>query len=546
MTGASEALARGRAAYARHAWGDAFAAFREADAAEPLGVEDLDQLAMAAHLLGRDDDATGIGARAFRAALDAGQEQSAARTAFWTGFKHMQRGEFAAGGAWFERAGALVEQLGGDVVEAGYLHIPQGLQALESSRPDEGLAHFTEVLRIGDRFGDPDLRTLGRLGSGQARIALGEVATGLRLLDQAMLAVTSDEASAVVAGIVYCATIEACHHQLDLRRAQEWTVALTEWCERQPDLVPYRGQCRLYRAELMRIHGDWRNAGEETRRAEALLIGPPPDPAVGEAHYLQAELDRLRGSLPAAERGYTDGSRFGRRPEPGLALLRVAQGKVDAARGMLRRALEETPRDARVLAACVEAALAAGDLDEAREDADRLGRVAEDSAQDVVRAIAAEADGTVRLAEGDAPGALRRLREAWTGWQAVGAVYDGARVRVAIAAACDALGDADTAAMERSAAREVFAALDARPMLELLASAGPEASASAGHPHGLSAREVEVLGLVAGGRTNREIAAELGISERTVDRHVSNVYTKLDVSTRAAATAWAIGHGLGS
>ena len=366
---------------------------------------------------------------------------------------------------------------------------------------------------------------------------MGERDRGIRLIDDAMVGVTAGEVSPSVAGMVYCATIEDCHSVFDMRRAQEWTTALTDWCATQPDLV-FRGRCLIYRAELMRFHGDWSTAADEVQRARLVLAGPPVSPAIGEAHYEEAELHRVRGRFDEAERAYAEGSAFGRRPEPGLALLRLAQGRAASARSMIARALEERPDDPRLLEAAVTIALGRNDAAEARSFVGPLRQSAGTDVPALLEAITARAEGLVLLAEGEPREALRSLRAAFGLWRELDAPYDAALVRVAIAQACRALGDDETAELETAAARRVFEALGAAPALAAL-------DGGAGHPsHGLSPREVEVLHQLAGGRTNREIADELGISERTVDRHVSNLYTKLDVSTRAAATAWAYEHGL--
>ena len=364
-----------------------------------------------------------------------------------------------------------------------------------------------------------------------------------------MTAVIAGEISPIVSGIVYCAVIEACHQLYDLRRAQEWTSALTRWLDSQPDLVPFRGNCLIYRAELMRLHGAWQDATVEAERARVLLSRPPPEPGVGEAIYQLAELDRLRGAFESAESGYREAGSWGRLPEPGHALLRLAQGDVGAASTAIRRAQAEAVDDlvlSRLFEPAVEIALAAGDVVIAREAADRLADLGAQADAPLLRAMALRADGAVRLAEGDVEGALGVLRRAWEAWAALDAPYDAARVRVLTATACATLGDADGAALEADAAREVFERLGATPDLARLdAGVGTSADAdAAGAPGGLSAREVEVLRLVAAGLTNRAIADALTISERTVDRHVSNIFTKLDVSTRAAATAFAYEHGL--
>jgi DNA-binding NarL/FixJ family response regulator len=283
---------------------------------------------------------------------------------------------------------------------------------------------------------------------------------------------------------------------------------------------------------------------DEVGRARDWLLLPPPKPAVGEAYYLQGELHRLRGEFDAAEAAYRDGATWGRRPDPGIAMIRLAQGNHRAAAASLRRALDEADPIARprLLEPFVEVMLAAGDVEAAEAAARELATIGRQGAQPpLLRAIAARADGLVKLAKGDPKAALVALRSAWELWQTLDAPYESARARVAIALACQALGDADGAAIELAAARKAFDELGALPDRD---RADALAGSSTPAPGGLSPRELEVLRLVASGGSNRDIAANLGISERTVDRHVSNIFTKLDVSSRTAATAFAYEHRL--
>ena len=545
--GPSGALANGREAFAREAWADAYAALMEADEAQPLGLDDLELASLSGYLVGRDDASVDLQTRAYAEALRGGDVDRAARHAFWLGFRLLNRGEPVRGGGWLARAGRLADEAGADSVVHGYLLLPAAIGTEEAGDFEGAHAAFGEAARIAGLHADTDLATIARLGLGTTMIGLGQVAHGTALLDDAMVAVTAGEVSPQVMGIVYCAVIEACQRIFDLGRAHEWTAALAGWCEAHPDLVPYRGSCLVYRADLMTLHGAWPEALDEARRAST-AARLAADPVAGAAAYRRAELHRLRGEADEAEEAYREANRLGLVPQPGLALLRLDQGRVAAAASAIRRAVDGATDAAarpRLLDAFVEIALAAGDVAGAGAAADELAALALELDAPVLVALAARAEGAVLLAEGEVASGLDELQRALAAWQSVEAPYEAARTRLLIAQACHRLGDDDTAELELDAADRALGDLKAAPALRRLEALRNRPSpATHQAPGGLTPRELEVLRLVASGKTNRAIAGDLVISEKTVARHVANIFTKLDLSSRSAATAYAYEHGL--
>jgi ATP/maltotriose-dependent transcriptional regulator MalT len=551
-----DAVEAARAAFRRRAWAEAHALLTAADEQGSLAAADLEQLAVAGYLLGRDDESAHAWERAHRELVATGDHDGAARCACWLAIQLFLAGHEARAGGWLARANRLVDDAGRDGIATGYLLVPAALQALEDGDLLAASERFAAASVIAERFGDPDVVALARLGRGQVLLAEGDAEGGLTLFDEVMVAVTTGEVSAVPAGIVYCAVIEACIAAFDVRRAAEWTEALTRWCEDQPDLVPFRGQCLVHRSQILQAHGEWAAAASEAERA-CHHLAAPPHPALGVAFYQQAELHRLRGEHAAAERAYRLAGGHGRDPAPGSALLRLAEGRVDAAAAAIRRMVDEAP-DPRtrppVLAACAEIMVAAGDVDAARAAADELDGLATARGAPLLTAMAGHATGAVLLASGDPSAALRSLRRACTAWQSLVNPYESARARVLIARACTQLGDRDAADAEVEVARATFDRLGARWELDQLATAAPAddgrrpPARTAIDPLGdaarLTVREGEVLRLVAAGLTNREVGAELFISEHTVARHLQNIFTKTGCSSRTSATAYAFQHGI--
>jgi DNA-binding NarL/FixJ family response regulator len=543
--GAVSELELGRDAYARRAWTSTYESLSRADDAEALAASDLESLAVAAYMLGRVPEYLRALERAHDGYRAAEELPAAARAAVFLGVNLAMLGELGQAGGWFARAERLVDRAGADCAERGYLLLPAAAMAEATGDYTAVCDAAAEAVAIAERFGDRDLFALGAHVHGNALISLGSIAEGFKLLDEAMLAAIGDELSPVVTGVVYCGAIAGCEEAFDVRRAREWTGALSRWWEAQPDMVAFTGRCLAHRAEILQLRGAWAEALEEALRARERCERAMNLLAAGQAAYQQAEILRRRGDLADAEAAYREAHAFGREPQPGLALLRLAQGDAVAAAAAVRRSLAETRsplKRSRLLPAYAEITIAAGELEEARRASDELEETARDYPSAMLRAIAAHIKGAAELATGDPQTSLITLRSALLAWQELEAPYEAARARVELALACRALGDEDTASLELGAARRVFDELGAKPDLARVDALARRSDA--GETYGLSRRELEVLRLVAAGKTNRDIAATLVVSEHTVARHVQNILTKLRLSSRTAATAFAFEHDL--
>jgi tetratricopeptide (TPR) repeat protein len=420
--------------HSRYAWTDLYERLSAADLESPLQPGDLEQLAAAAYLIGKDDEAAAIWARAHQEFITRGLPERAARSAFWLAFSLLQKGERARGAGWVARARRLLDDSGRECVERGYLLLPAGMERIGAGDLQRAHACFCDAADIADHFADADLAALARHSRGRVLLRMGETEAGIALLDEAMAAVDAGDVSPIVAGDVYCSVVEGCLEIFDVRRAREWTGVLTAWCESQPDLVPYRGQCCVRRAEILQLHGEWSEALDQALQACQWLTRPPGEPAAAAAFYQRGELHRLRGERSEAEEAYRRAHQLGRSPQPGLALLRLAQGRTAAAALSIRRAVDEAHSRAsrvRLLPAAVDIMLAAGDLQTASAAAGELQEIARDLGAPLLRAVAAQARGAVLLATGQRSAMpSTALRQAWTHWQELEVPYEAARVRV--------------------------------------------------------------------------------------------------------------------
>ncbi|MFP3578102.1 response regulator transcription factor [Arthrobacter sp. fls2-241-R2A-200] len=541
MTAPATALDLGRSAYFERRWRDALDYLARADTEGGLPPADIELAASVAMLLGLTMESVDYLSRAHDEFLTLGDTDSAARCAAWLVLFLMDMGEEARGNGWLSRAKHLLQGMKGPSAAEGYLLIPAGLGSLRAGNPEAGRALFSRALDMGLACHDKDLEAMGLLGVGTSQVSLGHTDEGLQLLDEVMVAVGAGEVSPIPAGIIYCAVLGSCRVAHDVQRAQEWTVALERWCGDRPDMVMFSGQCQAHRAELLILHGAWDDAMSVARSAEGRVRKGDPDATFG-AWYQQGEVFRLRGSFEEAGAAYAMAAETGFEPVPGIAFLQLAQHRTQQARATIRRAVEgaDAANRRRLLPALVDVELAAGNLEAAKTASHELAAPLNHQSRPLELALAAQAEAQVLLAE-DPASSLQAGRRAWRLWYSLEAPYEAARCRVLVGRACAAMGDADSAAMEFEAAKAEFVDLGALPAVaEVLELSGEKPKGESQ----LTARELEVLRLIAGGRSNRSIARELYLSEKTVARHVSNILSKLSVPSRAAATSFAFQHRL--
>lgn len=538
----TDTLAAAREAYRRRDWRGARDGLVAADAAGGLTADDVFTLADAAWWLGEVERSLAAGERAYRLYLDGDRPARAAMAAIHIAVDLLLRGDDVVGSGWIRRAERLLDDQP-EGVEHGYLRYLVEVEAsLGGPDLDAVIASAERVEALGRTHEDPNLVALGILGQGRALVKQARTTEGMALLDEAMVAVLTEDLAPEWSGNVYCHLMSACHEVGDIRRAVAWTEATSRWLQTLPDAVLFTGICRVHRSQVLQASGGWdqaeREAEQVCRDLEHLHVA-----SVAEGYYQVGELRRLRGDLVGAEEAYEQARQRGREPQPGLALLQLARGRARASAAGIATALagELDPLARfRLCAARVEIALAAGELDAAEEACAEVEATAERYGSSGLDATARAARGAVLVGRGRPEEALVALRSACQRWRELGIPYDAAKVGVLLAQACAALGDADGAERELDTAVDVFDRLGAVADADGVATRrGSRRSAD-----GLTARELEVLTEVASGSSNRQIADELSISEKTVARHLSNIFVKLGCSSRTAAAAYAFEHGL--
>jgi class 3 adenylate cyclase len=470
-------IAAARQALDHHAWHEAFDLLRQADAERALSAEEFELLGEAAWWSGRMDDCIAARERAFAAHQREGHPRQAARVALQLVRDYAGKLQGSVSSGWFKRAERLLKDQP-DSVERGWLEMMRARNANNAAEFDAAAELAARAVDIGARFGDLDLQALALMYQGMAMISRGDVDEGWALLDEATVAAVGGELQPSTTGIVYCNVISMCAEVADYRRAGEWTEAAKRWCDRQA-ISGFPGLCRVHRAEIMRLRGAWVEAEEEARRACTELQDHGIPAFAGDGFY-EVGLVRMRmGDEQAAEDAFQQANELGRDPQPGLALLRLAQGRADAAASMIQRALDETPEPLyriRKLPARVDIALASGDVDTAESAAAEIGEIAERFGSMVHRAEAEVARAKVLVHRGDAEAAMTLARKAWRTWQEIDAPYEAALARTVLGRAYLAAGDEEGARLELRAARaaleKIGAVPDARQVVALLGDGG--------------------------------------------------------------------------
>lgn len=537
-------LERARAFRASYAWRQACDEFRAAGGPAVLSVEDAECFAECAQIVGFRDDAIAALVRAFEERAANGQVRPAVASAFWLWQAYHLNGESAQANGWLARARELGPDDAGE--EPGWLLITSAYGRMGAGAYDEAVTLLARARDRAARTHDGDQLAFSTLLTGRALILGGRFTDGLDLLDDGMLRVLAGQTTPRATSLLFCAAIGTCEIEVhDVARVREWSAALGAWLDKVPPFGgPFYGHCLTYHAVHLRLAGKWTAALAQLEEACRSLANGSGMRFMGHARYELGESHRLLGDFAEAVEAYRTAAFTGGPTQPGLALLRLALGDVPAAAAGIRRALGESVGPAarvELLPAAVTVLLAADAADEASAAADQLGGLAEHFAADSVRATHARALGELALAKDDWRAALPELRRAAGLWRDLDIPYETARCSVLLATAYRGAGDDEAADLELESAREAFTRLGARADLQVVQGMLRHADVAL---HGLSRREVEVLRLIVQGLTNRAIGTELFLSERTVQRHVSNIFDKLGVTSRTQAATHAIDLGI--
>lgn len=543
----SDAVRAGRQAYSAGNWQETFDLLSNECRLVELEARDIECLGDAAYLIGKDEEALRFWTSAHNAHIDGNDIGRAARVGILISLTMLLKGELSQCNGWIARIERLLEPVDACPAEREFLRLLAAIKRMFGGDPAGALPSFDSAIAKGSAVIDADLLAIGLLCRGQALVATGDATEGAACLDEAMVCVTSGQVSPILSGVIYCAVILTCQSVFDSERAREWTGAFDGWCRTQPDLVPFRGQCLIHRSEILQMTGDWPRAMEEADRA-CHWLADRTEATAGRAQYQKGEMHRLTGELETAGRCFARAFQLGYDSQPGRALLRLAANQAEAAAESIRAACgagyatspaNSDPERLRLLGPSVEICLSAGQIETAIAAAEELSGWAGTFEAPLLLATSAQATGAVLAATGEHDPALKQFSEALDLWQRLSMPYEAARTRARLSALYHALGDDSLAEMHRAAAQATFSHLGAVGDLSRLA-----APRNSGIPSSLTHRQIDVLRLLSVGRTNREIAEQLGISEHTVARHVSNIFDKTGVSSRTAAASFAHRHGL--
>lgn len=533
-----------RAAYRSGKWADATLLFLEADSLSELSPGDLESLVWAAAISAHDKEMLEALERLYGHYSSLGEHEQCARTAFWSGLRNMIIGEVGLGSAWLQRAGKHVQKTADDCVQRGYLLLPQVFVHRGKGDYEKAVEIAGQAMEFGEMRNEPDLIALAGSLKGGILFRLGRIDEGYVPIDETMLLANADRLSPVVTGVVYCEIVASCCRVLEMVRAREWTDILNDWCKRNPQARAFGGVCQVHRAEVLQLEGNWTEAFAEAESAGKGLVGTTEHTALANAAYRRGEILRCRGDYRKADAEYRRAAEIGIDPQPGLALLRLAQGKSDDAAAMISRALQtaaDMPAKAALLPAAIQIAVERDDPDKAEVLCADFQEIADAYGTEVLARVADQVHGAVDLARGNYGAAVARLEQARRYWSEFGAPYIVGRLRTDIGRAYLELGDPESAELELAAAEALFDELGAKPDLELTRAL--RLSKRPDRPGTLTHREREVLSRMAEGETNKQMAEALGLSPKTVNRHVENVFDKLGVTSRAAAVASALKSG---